>query len=83
MPVVPGATWSEVTEFFKSEEEPEGKPPVDFEGGVATAVIDGGNKQVVRIPMEAGKYAFVCFIPDRAGGPPHVAKGMVTEVDVK
>ena len=32
--------------------------------------------------LKAGKYAFVCFISDRAGGPPHVAKGMINEVVV-
>ena len=83
LPVAPGTKFSAVRKFLSSDSEPEGKPPVDFENGVFTAVIDGGVKQVTRIPMEAGKYAFVCFITDRAGGPPHIAKGMITEVDVK
>jgi plastocyanin len=83
VPVNPGASFGDVRKYLSSDEEPEGKPPVDFESGAFTAVIDGGVKQVTRIPIEAGKYAFVCFIQDRAGGPPHVAKGMITEVDVK
>lgn len=29
------------------------------------------------------RYAAVCIIPDRQGGPPHLAKGMVTEVEVR
>jgi hypothetical protein len=80
LPVKPGASFAEVKEEFSKED---GNPAVDFENGVATAVIDGGVKQIVNIPMEAGKYALVCFINNRAGGPPHVALGMVTEVDVK
>ena len=31
------------------------------------------------IELESGRtYAAVCFLPDRAGGPPHVAKGMLS-----
>lgn len=30
-----------------------------------------------------GKYALLCFVSDRKGGPPHVAKGMVAEVTVR
>jgi hypothetical protein len=82
-PVRPGAKFSEVKKALVSEEEPKGPPPIDFEKAVSTAVIDGGIKQVTRIPMDAGKYAFVCFIGDRKGGPPHAVKGMITEVDVK
>lgn len=83
VPINPGASFAEVRKFMSEEGESEGKPPVDFRKAVFTAVLDGGIKQVTRIPMEAGKYAFVCFIPDRAGGPPHVAKGMINEVEVK
>lgn len=83
VPINPGATFAEVRKFMTSEEgESERRPPVNFNKAAFTAVIDGGIKQVVRMKLEAGKYAFVCFIPDRAGGPPHVAKGMVTEVNV-
>jgi len=83
LPIRPGVKFAEVKKFVTSDEEPEGQPPVDFEGGVSTAVIDGGIKQVTRIPMEAGRYAFVCFISDREGGKPHVAEGMVNEVVVR
>jgi hypothetical protein len=85
LPITPGATSAEVREFLASDEGegPEGPPPVDFEGAAFTAVIDGGIKQVTRIPMKAGKYALTCFISDRSGGAPHVAKGMITEIEVK
>jgi hypothetical protein len=35
------------------------------------------------IDLERGRtYAVVCFLPDRAGGPPHVAKGMLSVFSV-
>jgi hypothetical protein len=33
--------------------------------------------------LSKGKYALVCFIQDRKGGPPHAAKGMITEADIQ
>ena len=38
---------------------------------------------MVNLDLKKGKYALVCFIPDRQGGPPHVAKGMVSEATVE
>jgi hypothetical protein len=83
MPLAEGATFAEAEKLFKSNEEPKGPPPVDFENGVSTAVIDGGQSQVVDLEFQKGKYALVCFITDRKGGPPHVAMGMISELDVK
>lgn len=82
-PIAPGKTIADVRKFATTEGEGSGPPPIDFEGGVGTAVLDGGFKQVVEFDLKAGKYALICFLPDRAGGPPHVAKGMLTELDVK
>ena len=82
-PLAEGATIEDAKKALASEEEPEGPPPVDFENAFSTSVMDGdGKQQVVDLDLKAGKYAFVCFVPDRAGGPPHVAKGMVSEVAV-
>jgi uncharacterized cupredoxin-like copper-binding protein len=83
MPFAKGATLADVKKAFTSEEEPQGPPPVDFEAGVATAVIDGGQSQVVDLEFEKGKYALVCFITNREGGPPHAVMGMIDELDVK
>ena len=69
--------------FREQEEEASGPPPVDFEGGAGTAVLEGGMKQVAELELKRGKYALVCFISDRKGGPPHVAKGMVAEAAVR
>jgi hypothetical protein len=83
VPIRKGATFAEVKKLFSSNEEPKGPPPVDFENGLATAVIDSGQKQVAELEFKKGKYALVCFITDREGGPPHVAKGMIDELDVE
>jgi hypothetical protein len=34
-----------------------------------TAVLDGGTTQVTDLRLNKGKYALVCFIQDRKGGP--------------
>ena len=47
------------------------------------AVSEGDRKQVVNLDLKKGKYALVCFIPDRQGGPPHVVKGMISEAVVE
>ena len=82
-PYARGTTLAKVKKAFKQEGEPSGPPPVDFENGVGTAVLEGGDKQVVPLELKAGKYALVCFISDRKGGPPHVAKGMIVEAAVE
>ena len=82
-PLAEGATLADAKKLFTSNEEPKGPPPVDYENGVGTAVIDGGQEQIVNLDLEKGKYALVCFITDRNGGPPHAAMGMIDELDVK
>ncbi len=79
-----GTTLADVKKAFMQEEgESSGPPPVDFEGGSGTAVLEGGTKQVARLSLKRGKYAFVCFVSDRKGGPPHIAKGMLVEATVE
>lgn len=82
-PIAKGKTIKDVEEAFASEEEPQGPPPVDFENGVRTAVIDDGVEQNIELELKAGKYAVVCFISDRKGGKPHAAKGMIEELTVE
>ena len=81
-PIARGSSFDDVRAFFQTEGETAGPPPVDFTGSVGTAVIDPGKALVTTLELKAGKYAFVCFIQDRAGGPPHFAKGMLQEVTV-
>ena len=75
--IKPGSTIADVR---KSLQEEQGEPPLDFENAASTQVLDGGASQVTELNLpKPGKYALLCFIQDRKGGPPHVAKGMVTE----
>ncbi len=78
-----GTTLADVKKAFKEQGEPSGPPPLDFENITGTAVLEGGTKQVAELELKRGKYALVCFVSDRKGGPPHVAKGMVVEATVK
>jgi hypothetical protein len=74
------ATAEDVEKAFKSGG---GKPPIE-EKGLATAVIEGGESQVVvDFDLKPGRYALYCFISDRQGGPPHALKGMIDEVEVE
>ena len=45
-------------------------------------MIEGGDSQSVELELKEGKYALLCFVPDRAGGPPHAVKGMISEAVV-
>lgn len=79
-----GATIEQAKEFLESEGEGGGPPPFDVEdNAVESTVIDGGRSELVTANLEPGTYAFFCFISDKqTGGPPHVVKGMVSEVEV-
>ncbi len=78
--MVGDSTIEDVKTFFKTEG---GKPPVEEGPPVGTAVIEGGESQLAELDFDPGRYALVCFITDRQGGPPHMIKGMVEELDVK
>lgn len=74
------ATIEDVEKAFKSKG---GKPPLLEKSLQTTAVVEGGEGQVVTWDLEPGRYAFFCFISDREGGPPHALKGMVDEIEVE
>jgi hypothetical protein len=74
------ATIEDVETFFREEE---GQPPVDFEQGVFTSVLEGGDEQVSAASLDSGRWALVCFISNREGGPPHIEMGMIDEVEVE
>jgi hypothetical protein len=74
------ATAEEVEKAFKEEKGP---PPLIEKGTQSTAVLEGGEAQLVTMDLEPGRYALYCFITDRNGGPPHALKGMVDEVEVE
>lgn len=73
------ATIEEVERAFRSNA---GQPPLVNRGMQTTAVLEGGESQLVNLDLKPGRYAFYCFITDRQGGPPHAVKGMVAEVEV-
>lgn len=79
-PLAKGASLADVRRALKSNS---GKPPLVESKAVDLAVIDGHTSQDVRLSLSRGKYAMFCFVPDRKGGPPHVAKGMISAVDVR
>jgi hypothetical protein len=73
-----GSTIDDVKRLIETEKG----PPLEEQNAVETAVIDGGEEQLTEVNLRSGRYALLCFIPDRAGGPPHVAKGMISEATV-
>lgn len=80
VPLRPGKALADVRRYLQDES---GEPPVVFEKAVSTPVLDGKTRQVVTLELQKGQYALLCFVPDRAGGPPHAFKGMVAEVEVR
>lgn len=85
-PLQPGKTLEDAKNFLASEggAEPPGPPPVDFEKGLATAVINPGQRVIVTLDLQAAtNYVLLCFLPDKGtAGPPHVAKGMLAEARI-
>jgi len=82
-PYTKGATLKQVRTFFTQDGERAGPPPVDFAGATRTTLLEGGEEQITELDLRRGKYALICFISDRAGGPPHLAKGMIAEAVVR
>lgn len=81
-PMVPGKTIDDVKDFFASQGQGGGEPPVNFDKGVGTAVVGPGNAVVATLNFEKGNYALVCFLNDRDGGAPHFTMGMLKQVTV-
>jgi uncharacterized cupredoxin-like copper-binding protein len=84
-PLKDGATIEDAQSFLGSEGEGDGPPPFGPEGAnpVESTVLEGGTSQLVEVDLEAGRYAFFCFVSDRQGGPPHAELGMVSEITVE
>jgi plastocyanin len=76
-----GATVEQVVGFFTSTEPPSGPPPWTSAGGIAG--LADGSSATMDVEVEAGNYAFICFIPDPASGKPHAALGMVGALAVE
>ena len=78
-PISPGKTLADVQKALGGS----GQPPVNFDAGVSTAVIEPDKLVAdVNIPR-AGNYVMLCLVSDRDGkGPPHYGKGLLKEVKV-
>ena len=80
-PMVPTADLADVRRFFR-EETSVGRPPVT-DRTRETVVLEGGERQVTELHLEAGRYAVICFVRGRQGGPRHLDLGMINEVTVR
>jgi len=81
-PMTAGAELADVKRFFNRPTST-GPEPVDGEGTRETVVLEGGARQVTELDLEAGRYALVCFVRGRHGGPNHIELGMINEVSVR
>ncbi len=75
-----GATIQDVKEFMMSEGDG-GRPPVDFNRGLDSAAISGGQTIAFNYRLPRGRYAMMCFWPDASmGGMPHALMGMLRTI---
>ena len=81
-PMRAGTDLADVRRFF-GERSSSGPPPVDSEGTRETVVLEGGARQVTRLDLPAGRYAVICFVRNRRGGPRHIDYGMINEVTLR
>lgn len=82
VPMRADATLAEVKRFFNTTSST-GPPPVDAEGTRETVVLEGGQRQVTELDLEPARYALICVVRGREGGPRHIALGMINEVTVR
>lgn len=79
-PLRAGATLDDVRKALSGQSS--GPLPVDFERARETVIIEGGDEQTTELRLDSNRYALLCVVSDRAGGPPHTEKGMLAEVTV-
>ncbi len=81
----PGRTAADAKTFLMTQGKAPGPPPVDFENGDSTAILDQKMEMVTTLNLrKAGDYVMVCFLPDRDGkGKPHFLEGMIKQVSVQ
>jgi hypothetical protein len=79
-PIKGDATIDDVIKELQSNGPPKS---LDVEHFQQTAVIDGGKKEVTQLNLQAGRYAFICVLPDRdEPTKPHYQQGLLKEVTV-
>lgn len=84
IPVSQGATFDQAkAAMLAPPDQQSGPPPLDFDKMVGTEVTAPGNKLVQQsLTLQKGTYVVLCFLNDKAGGPPHFTKGMIQQLDV-
>jgi hypothetical protein len=79
-PIKEGATIDDVAKDLESNGPPRS---VDIEKSTQTAILDGDKQDVTHLKLEAGRYAFICFLPDRdEPDKPHFKQGLLKEVTI-
>ncbi len=76
-----GIKAADLIPMFTSTAPPTGPPPFTSAGGVAGIAV--GQTVAMDVNLEAGNYAYLCFVPDAASGAPHAALGMVGALTVE
>lgn len=81
VPILPGKTLEDVAKSLVAD--PSTSPPAaSFNAATGAAVLDGGTSLVTHMTFTKGTYAFICFLSDRSGGPPHFLRGMIQGITV-
>ena len=76
--LAPGAS---LGDFMKWMEKMEGPPLGKALGGIAG--METGMSEYFTADFTPGNYAFICFLPDAKDGKPHLAHGMMQQIEVK
>ena len=76
-----GKTAEDFAKALKSMKPDGPLPSWAHEVGGVNAPRPGGGEASATLPIDAGSYVMVCFIPD-ANGVPHIAKGMMRPLTV-
>jgi hypothetical protein len=84
LPLVGSSTLADVKKFLATQGKASGPPPVEFDKGSNTAVLDGTRKEITTIKLKRGRNVLICFLTDRDGkGKPHFQEGLLKEVNVQ
>jgi uncharacterized cupredoxin-like copper-binding protein len=73
----PGRSAADVAQWVAHMQGP---PPAHFLGGVTA--IAPGQTNVLTLSLTPGRYALLCFVPDVKDGRPHVAHGMMRDLEI-
>jgi hypothetical protein len=79
-PINGNATIEQVGQELDSNAPPRS---IDSQNAAQTEVIDGGKQEVTTLDLKPGRYAFICFLPDRdEPDKPHYKTGLLKEVTI-